>query len=140
MIRRLAARAAATAACLMPSLAQSQNWALDGIDPVSYQQDGTARAGRGDIVTVWHGQSWHFVSEESRASFEANPRAFVPGLGGRCVVALSEGRSEPGNPRYFVVIHDRTYLTNSAAARARLLRDPEAVLSAAEGVFAKIKQ
>lgn len=138
MIRRLFFRAAATAVYLMPSLALAQDWALDGMDPVAYQHDGAARAGRQDIVTLWHGKSWHFVSEESRASFEADPHAYAPGLGGRCVVALSEGRAEPGNPRYFVVIHNRTYLTQSAAARSRLLDNPNAILRAAETAFSKM--
>lgn len=139
MIRRLAARVAVLAACL-PAAAMAEDWALNGIDAVSYRADGAAIPGRNDIVTMWHGQAWHFVSEANRESFESNPRSYAPGLGGRCVVALAEGRSEPGDPRYFVVIDHRTYLTRSAAARDRLARQPEKILHAAEAVFSRMDQ
>ncbi|MDT1061870.1 YHS domain-containing (seleno)protein [Paracoccus sp. CPCC 101403] len=118
--------------------AQAQDWALDGMDPVSYSREGAAIPGRSDIVTMWRGKSWHFATEDNRTAFEANPRAFAPGLGGLCVVALSEGRSEPGNPRYFAVIGQRTYLLRSEAARRRLLADPQHVLMQAKAVWARL--
>ncbi|MBD9526752.1 MULTISPECIES: YHS domain-containing (seleno)protein [Paracoccus] len=121
-----------------PQLASAQDWALNGIDPVGYRQEGAALPGRPDIVTMWRGQAWHFVSEGNRERFEANPKAFAPGLGGLCVVALSEGRSEPGNPRYFAVIGQRTYLLRSEAARERLLADPQDILMQAKAVWARL--
>lgn len=121
-----------------PLSASAQDWALNGIDPVAYGQDGAAVPGRSDIVTMWRGKSWHFATESNRDLFEANPRAFAPGLGGLCVVALSEGRSEPGNPRFFAVIGQRTYLLRSAAARDRLLADPQDVLMRAKAVWARL--
>lgn len=137
MIRRLPARVAALLCCIAPVQSYAQDWALEGIDPVSYLADGAAIPGRGDIVTMWHGLAWHFASEENRAEFEANPREFAPGLNGLCVVALSEGRAEPGNPRYFVVIGQRTYLTRSPAARDRLAENPQLVLMEAKAHWAK---
>lgn len=121
----------ATTAC-------AQDWALDGMDPVSYGHEGAAVPGRSDIVTMWRGEAWHFATEQNRNIFEANPRAFAPGLGGLCVVALSEGRSEPGNPRYFAVIGQRTYLLRSESARERLLADPQRVLMRAKAVWARM--
>ncbi|HWL58476.1 MAG TPA: YHS domain-containing (seleno)protein [Paracoccus sp. (in: a-proteobacteria)] len=118
--------------------AMAQDWALDGMDPVSYGRDNAAVPGRSDIVTLWRGKSWHFANEDNRTLFEANPRAFAPGLNGLCVVALSEGRSEPGNPRHFVIIGHRTYLLRSEAARRRLLADPQHVLMQAKAVWARL--
>ncbi|AGT09223.1 YHS domain-containing (seleno)protein [Paracoccus aminophilus] len=132
MIRRLTARAAALCACALPVTAQSQDWALDGMDPVAYLADDAALPGRNDLVTIWHGQAWHFANEENRSLFESNPREYAPGLDGLCVVALAEGRSEPGNPRYFVVINNRAYFVRSAAARDKLAGDPERLLSEAK--------
>ena len=128
--------------CLLLALpvssAMAQDWALDGMDPVSYGADNAAVPGRSDLVTLWRGQAWHFATEHNRSLFEANPKAYAPGLGGFCVVAMSEGRSEPGNPRYFVVIGQRTYLLRSERARARLLADPQHVLMQAKAVWARL--
>lgn len=123
----------------LPALgAFGQDWALDGMDPVAYGSEGAAVPGRPDIVTLWRGQSWHFATEQNRASFEADPKAYAPALGGLCVVALSEGRSEPGNPRYFAVIGKRTYLMRSEAARARFMADPQQILQRARATWARL--
>jgi hypothetical protein len=53
-------------------------------------------------------------------------------------VALSEGRSEPGDPRYFVVIGQRTYLLRSEDARERILADPQAILMRAKSVWHRL--
>lgn len=128
-----------TLALSLPATAGfAQDWALDGIDPVSYGQDGSALAGRSDIVTMWRGKAWHFTTEQNRNLFESNPKAYAPGLGGLCVVALSEGRSEPGNPRFFAVIGQRTYLLRSESARKRLLADPQHILMQAKAVWARL--
>lgn len=124
--------------CLLTPQAHAQDWALDGMDPVSYETENAAIPGRSDIVTFWRGKAWHFASEDNRNLFEANPRAYAPGLGGLCVVALSEGRSEPGNPRYFVVIGQRTYLLRSEQARERILADPRHILMRAKAVWTRL--
>jgi YHS domain-containing protein len=124
---------------LSPALpALAQNWAMDGMDPVSYSTDNAAVPGRSDLVTLWRGKAWHFASEHNRYLFEANPGAYAPGLGGLCVVALSEGRSEPGNPRYFVVIGQRTYFLRSEHARERLMANPQRVLMRAKAFWARM--
>lgn len=118
--------------------ALAQDWALDGMDPVSYARDGAAVPGRSDIVTMWRGKAWHFATEHNRNMFEADPKAYAPGLGGFCVVALSEGRSEPGNPRFFAVIGQRTYLMRSERARARFMADPQQVLARAKATWKRL--
>ena len=64
---------------VIPSLAPAQvhDWALNGMDPVSYETENAAVPGRADIVTFWRGQSWHFATEDNRTRFEANPRALA---------------------------------------------------------------
>ncbi|MDN3711934.1 hypothetical protein QWZ10_09070 [Paracoccus cavernae] len=94
--RRRFAIPLAAASCLLPVTASAQDWALNGMDPVAYRAKGEAVPGQGNIVTLWHGMAWHFSSEENRASFEADPRAYAPALDGNCVIAMAEGRAEPG--------------------------------------------
>lgn len=119
----------------VPLPALAQGWALGGMDPVAYRTQGAAVAGRSDLVTAWAGQNWHFVSEENRAAFEANPREYAPGLGGLCPVSLAEGRPQPGDPRIFAIIGERLYLIRSAEARQQLLADPRGVLMKAKEAF-----
>lgn len=113
-------------------------WALGGYDPVAYMLRDKAVAGRADIVTNWRGATYHFASDANRALFEANPRAYLPGFGGLCVVALAEGRSEPGDPREFVTIGQRLYLVASPARRQVLLGDPRGILMKAKTMWQKL--
>lgn len=139
MIRTLLTRLlCVTPLAVLPLAAAAQDWALEGIDPIGYTADGAALPGRSDIATTWRGKSWHFVTEENRDTFESNPRAYAPGLDGLCVVALSEGRSEPGNPRFFVVIGQRTYFVRSARARDMLQREPQKILMGAKAHWAQM--
>lgn len=117
----------------LPALAEA--WALGGMDAVAYRSQGAAVAGRSDLVTNWAGLNWHFVSEENRAAFEANPREYAPGLGGLCPVSLAEGRPQPGDPHIFAIIGERLYLIRSVEAREQLLADPRGILMRAKEAF-----
>ncbi|MDO5620631.1 MAG: YHS domain-containing (seleno)protein [Paracoccus sp. (in: a-proteobacteria)] len=123
-----------SALLVLPLTAQADPWALNGMDPVA-AREGRPQPGRRDITTEWKGQIWHFSSEAHRMAFEANPRAYIPGLGGYCVVALAEGRPEPGDPQHAVVIGQRIYLTQSARAARRLLEHPRVTLMQARRNF-----
>lgn len=116
--------------------ASAQEWALDGMDPVAYRSQGAAVPGRSNIVTHWAGLDWHFASEDNRAAFEANPRAFAPGFRGYCPTLLAlKGRATPGDPRYFVVVGQRLYLFSSPDSRTRFLAEPRALLMKAKAAF-----
>lgn len=132
----LAAPALVAIATCLTGPAQAQDWAVDGYDVVSFQDQGRAVPGRAEIHTMWKGVLWLFATDQHRIEFEANPRAYAPGFGGLCPVALSDGRQERGDPRYFVLIGDRLYLTRSDSARRTLQADPRDVLNAARRNFA----
>ena len=123
----------------LPLPASAGDWALGGFDPVAYVTQERAVPGRGDIVTTWRGREYHFESEANRALFEANPRAYTPGFDGLCVVALTEGRSEPGDPRQFVIIGQRVYFVGTERRRDELLSHPRDMLMQAKGMFLKLK-
>ncbi len=136
-VKRLKTLILATA-LLLPLAALAQDWALGGYDPVAYVTRNAAIEGQGDISTSWRGKQYHFVSEENRALFEANPRAYTPGFDGLCVVALSEGRSEPGDPRLFVTIGQRVYLVGSEQRRQELMDNPRALLMKAKTMWLRL--
>lgn len=111
--------------------AAAQEWALGGFDPVGYSSAGRAIPGRSDIATMWKGQLWHFASEENRARFEADPRAFAPGFDGMCPLSIAEGRPQPGDPRHFAIIGGTLYLLRSDGAERQLMQDPSGILEQA---------
>ncbi len=122
----------------MPLAAWAQEWALGGYDPVAYVTQNAAIEGENEISTTWRGKQYHFVSEENRALFEANPRAYTPGFDGLCVVALAEGRSEPGDPRMFVTIGQRVYLVGSEHRRQELMANPRELLMMAKTMWLRL--
>ncbi len=124
----------------MPLPALAQGWALGGYDPVAFVTQEQAVAGRADIVTNWRGREYHFASKGNRALFEANPRAYTPGFDGLCVVALTEGRSEPGDPRQFVMIGQRVYFAGSAERKRQLLAHPRDMLMKAKDMWLKLRR
>lgn len=118
----------------------AQDWALGGMDATAYHDDGRAIPGHADVVTQWHGKTWHFASEENRAEFEADPTAYAPAFDGLCAMSLSEGRIERGNPHYFVIYKDKLYLLRSEAARAQFIAGPAEVLALAKGNYKKMRR
>ena len=132
----LIARLLALVLLTLPLQALAEGWALGGMDAVAYRSEGRAVPGRGDVVTRWAGQDWHFVSEENRAAFEGNPREYAPGLRGLCPVELAEsGRAVPGDPHLFAIIGQRLYLLSSPSAREVFLADPRSILMRAKEAF-----
>ncbi len=123
---------------LMPFAASAEEWALDGMDPVSFFERGAPVPGRSDLVTKWRGDLWHFSSERHRAMFEANPKAYAPAFDGICPVSLYDGHPEAGDPRYFVVYKERLYLLDSAQSRARFVAAPDDVLATAQRNFSQL--
>lgn len=121
----------------LPSIAK--DWALGGYDVVGYTSSGRAVPGRSDIATMWKGKSWHFVSEENRTRFEADPRQFAPAFGGLCPVSLANGRKERGDPRFFAVINRKLYLLRSGAELRRIRQAPDEILDDARKTWFRIK-
>ncbi|MBO9454611.1 hypothetical protein J7376_06500 [Paracoccus sp. R12_1] len=122
-----------------PVGAMAQDWALGGFDAVASRGAGHAVPGRSDVVTMWKGKLWHFATEDNRARFEADPRAYAPGFAGFCPMSLSEGRREKGNPRHVVVIGKHLYLMRSEAAARRILAAPRKTLEKAKQNWRKLK-
>lgn len=119
--------------------AAAQDWALGGFDAVAYARAGHPVPGRSDIVTMWKGKLWHFASEDNRARFEADPRAYAPGFNGLCPVSLSEGRREKGDPRHFIILDRKLYLLRSESAERQMRAAPKDVLSQAKRIWGKIR-
>lgn len=125
---------------LFPMTVFARGWGIGGYDPVAYVTRDAALQGSANISTAWRGKQYHFVSEENRGLFEANPRAYIPGFDGYCVVSLSNGNKTRGDPRYFVIIGQRVYLVKSEARKAELLAHPREILMKAKEYWIEVDQ
>lgn len=125
---------------LCPAIpAAAEDWALGGYDAVAYGRSGQPVPGRNNIATMWKGEIWHFATEDNRARFEADPRAYAPGFAGLCPVSLSEGRQEKGDPRHFAIIGKRLYLLRSESAERQIIRAPRKILMKAKESWSKLR-
>ena len=94
--------------------------ALAGFDPVSYHQ-GEPKRGSENHALGWGQASWHFVSEETKALFEADPERFVPRFGGFCAFAVSKGFTAAADPSAYAVHDGGLYVFNSDSIRDQWL-------------------
>ncbi|MCE8521320.1 YHS domain protein [Ruegeria pomeroyi] len=88
--------------------------AIRGYDTVAYFTEGAPVPGAPTIAVMWKGAVWHFASQENRAAFEANPRAFAPQFGGYCAYAVSRGYTSDTDPTAWQIVDGELYLIHSA--------------------------
>lgn len=126
--------------CLSTAIpASAEDWAVGGYDVVAYSDRGHPVSGHRDISTMWHGKMWFFATEDNRARFESDPRAFAPAFGGLCPVSLAEGRREAGDPDHFMVIGNQLYLMRSGVAERMIKTEPRSILSKAQKSWAQLR-
>ncbi|HLZ16082.1 MAG TPA: YHS domain-containing (seleno)protein [Cyclobacteriaceae bacterium] len=99
---------------------------VGGFDPVGYFQ-GKAQQGLPNISTRLDGVKYHFVSEEHKNAFIANPLFYLPQYGGWCSMTLAMGRATAPKYDNFLVSEGKLYLferTLSVNGRELWLKDP----------------
>jgi YHS domain-containing protein len=97
--------------------------AIRGYDPVSYFNAGKALKGSASLAFPWHGMQWHFLSEENRNLFAANPGKFAPQYDGYCAWAMTEARKSETDPEEWQIVDGKLYLNCSKAAYEKWSRD-----------------
>lgn len=93
-----------------------QGIALEGHDPVSYFTDGRPAKGDPKIEATYNGALHHFVSQEHRAMFEADPAKYVPAYGGYCGYAASIGKVRPADPLLWSIVDGRLIVQHTKGA------------------------
>jgi YHS domain-containing protein len=84
---------------------------LEGYCPVCVVKNGKWVKGKAEHSATFDGVAYHFPSEDIRNMFQENPNAYVPALGGDCIVCLAKaGKRVPGNIRFAALKNDRLYL------------------------------
>ncbi len=84
--------------------------AINGYDPVGYFEKDAAVKGSAAHSAEWNGVLWHFASDESRATFLADPARYAPQYGGYCAFAAARGQLAKTEPDAFTVYNDKLYL------------------------------
>jgi YHS domain-containing protein len=98
--------------------------ALGGHDPVSYRS-GKPLQGQASQALFHQGVTYHFASQENRATFLADPARFEASYGGWCAWAMAQGKQVEVNPHAFVLDGETLYLFYDASKRDEWKGSPE---------------
>jgi len=90
--------------------ASNTGLALQGYDPVAYFTEGQATPGDYKISSVYNETTYRFASEEHKATFEANPEAYLPQYGGYCAFGAAMGFKFDGDPELWKIVDGELYL------------------------------
>jgi YHS domain-containing protein len=105
--------------------------AIDGTDPVAYFTKGRPVAGNASMKLNWMGADWYFSSEENRAAFEADAKAYAPQYGGYCAWAVSQGYTASTVPDAWAIVDGKLYLNYSMRIQRRWEDDIQGHIAAA---------
>jgi len=95
----------------------SAGLALRGYDAVAYFREGAAVEGRAEFAHEWNGARWLFKSEEHRAAFAREPKAYTPQYGGYCSYAVAHGYTADADPQAWKVVDGKLYLNYNEDVR-----------------------
>lgn len=114
-----------------PAVFQNAAIAINGADPVAYfglSEDADPVMGSAEHALEWNSATWHFVTAENRATFEADPEAYAPAFGGYCAYAAARGYVATTVPEAWSVVEGRLFLNYSPRVRRWWLREiPDAI-------------
>ena len=104
---------------------------LDGYCPVCLVKMDKLVKGTTRYSSVYDGRTYLFPAAEQKRTFDANPAAFVPALGGDCTVCKVEmGKQVAGKPRFHTVHDGRLYLFPSKKQQRMFEQQPEKYVNA----------
>ncbi len=101
--------------------------ALEGYCPVSIVKMHKWVKGNPSLQLQYDGHVYRFAEERGMKMFQEHPAAFVPALGGDCVVAQAKmGKRVPGNIRNAAFHQGRIFLFSSKDGQQQFLANPNA--------------
>lgn len=97
--------------------------ALSGYDPVAYQAEGRALAGRPDYELNYRGFVWRFATAANREAFRDAPEVYEPAFAGFDPLAVTQGRAVESDPRRFAILGSRLFLFRTEESRSRFVAE-----------------
>lgn len=98
---------------------------LEGYCPVCIIAKSQWVKGSAEFASKYDGKTYYFPSDEVKAAFDADPAAYVPVLGGDCVVCYAkDGKTRsPGNIRFASLTNQRLFLFPNDEIRQMFNKD-----------------
>ncbi len=116
----------------------SDNVAIDGFDPTTYHLSSAVQKGKDSISYHWKDADWHFVSEENRSMFQADPEKFAPQFGGYCALGISMGMTADADPEVWLIENGKVYLFMKDEPKDEWLnKQADGIVNDAENHWAK---
>lgn len=112
---------------------------LRGFDPVAYFRFGAPQKGDSRISAAFAGVTYHFVSEDNRAIFLANPGRYQPQYGGFCETGVSKTKKLNGDPEVWRIAEGKLFVYVNQDAKRYLLQSPVETSARALRVWPDIK-
>lgn len=94
----------------MANNVDNSNIALSGYSPVSYLDLGLAQRGNKAYKSEYNKVAYYFTSAEQKATFDKNPKKYLPQYGGFCAFGTYAGAKFRVDPTKFIVKDDKYYL------------------------------
>ena len=113
--------------------------ALRGYDPVSYHTIGRPVMGNGNHVSQYQGQHYLFISKESKAKFDKNPRKYAPAYGGWCAFGVAVNKKFHADPLVWEIVDGRLYVNLDNKIKGMWLKDVSGNIEKADKNWKKIK-
>jgi len=118
---------------------KSGNLAAGGYDTVSFFS-GTPVKGVAEHQITYDGAVFQFATAENLAKFKASPAKYAPQYGGYCAWAAAQGKTAPGDPRYYKVVNGKLYLNYDAGVQKKWEQDIPGFITKADANWPKIVQ
>jgi YHS domain-containing protein len=80
----------------------NSNIALQGYSPVSYADLGLAQKGLKEYKSEYNKIVYYFTSAEQKATFDKNPKKYLPQYGGYCAFGVYAGAKFRPDPNKFI--------------------------------------
>ena len=126
LLSHFTALMAVAVASLAVSTSQAAELGLDGYCAVCVVKMSKWEVGNPAITSSYDDTTYRFPSAGIQAKFDADPAAFVPALGGDCVVCMTKmGKRVPGSVQHSSLYKERLYLFPSDAEKAMFEASPE---------------
>ncbi len=119
--------------------ASSTGLALQGYDPVAYFTEGAPTKGSYKITSVYEDTTYRFSSEANKATFEADPEAYLPKYGGYCALGTAMGVKVDGDPTIWRIVDDELYLNLSSDIQERWFGDIPGYVEKADTKWTEIE-
>ncbi len=120
--------------------ATSTELALRGYDPVAYFTRGAPTPGNFQITAEHNGATYRFETEENKALFVSDPKAYAPAYGGYCAFGTAMGYKFDGDPELWRIVDNKLYLNLAPGIQKRWESDRANFIVAADTNWDTIAQ